>query len=401
MSKAFDKVSHTKLLVRLREFGFAGSILKWFGSYLTSRYQQTTVLGAISRPLPVSSGVPQGSILGPLLFLLYENHLSNDVTNSRIATFADDTKIFKTINSKSDALSLQNDLSNFHESSSSVNLELNNTKCKVLRVTRRDNKLTYPYKLNNTILESTDCERDLGVLTSSTLTWSQQVDYLCNKATKMLGYVRRSTLNINDTIVRRRLYLCLVRSQLCYGSQIWAPQSVALVKRMESLQRRATKYILNLPFRCDTTYNERLALLDLPLCYWHEFLDMVTFYKLTHGIMTIDNNLLQPSPDNNNNNRRETTSFDLNHLSFTTAAQCRTSTYQRSFLNRTKKIWNVLPKSLTNNNISLGQFKNGLCKYYKSALKDVFDVDNPKTWKSICLSCNKSHNLSCQMSCCY
>ena len=165
-------------------------------------------------------------------------------------------------------LCVQNDLSNFHESSSSVNLELNNSKCKVLRITQRHNKLTYPYKLNNTILESTDCERDLGVLTSSTLTWSQQVDYLCNKATKILGYVRRSTLNINDTIVRRRLYLCLVRSQLCYGSQIWALQSVALVKRMESLQRRATKYILNLPFRCDTTYNERPTLLDLlPLCY--------------------------------------------------------------------------------------------------------------------------------------
>ena len=225
-------------------------------------------------------------------------------------------------------LYVQNGLSNFHESSSSVNLKLNNSKCKVLRITQRHNKLTYPYKLNNTILESTDCERDLGVLTSSTLTWSQQVDYLYNKATKMLGYVQRSTLNINDTIVRRRLYLCLVRSQLCHGSQIWAPQSVALVKRMESLQRRATKYILNLRFRCDTTYNERPTLLDLlPLCYWHEFLDMVTFYKLTHSIMTIDNNLLQLSPDNNNN-RRETTSFDLNHLSFT-VAQCRTSTYQR------------------------------------------------------------------------
>ena len=227
-------------------------------------------------------------------------------------------------------LCVQNDLSNFHESSSSVNLELNNSKCKVLRITQRHNKLTYPYKLNNTILESTDCERDLGVLTSSTLTWSQQVDYLCNKATKMLGYVRRSTLNINDTIVRRRLYLCLVRSQLCYGSQIWAPQSVALVKRMESLQRRATKYILNLPFRCDTTYNERPTLLDHVLLAW------ISRYG-----------------------------------------------------------------TITNNNISLGQFKNGLCKYYKSALKDVFDVDNPKTWKSICLSCNKSRNLSCQMSCCY
>ena len=183
MSKAFEKVSHTKLLVRLREFGFGGSILKWFGSYLTNQYQQTTVLGAVSRPLPVSSGVPQGSISGPLLFLLYENLLSNAVTNSRLARFADNTKILKTINLKSDALCLQNDLSNFQESSCSVNLELNNNKCKVLRVARRHNKLTYPYKLNNTILESMNCERDLGVLTSSTLTWSQQVDYLCNKAT--------------------------------------------------------------------------------------------------------------------------------------------------------------------------------------------------------------------------
>ena len=117
---------------------------------------------------------------------------------------------------------------------------------------------------------------------------SKQVDHLCNKATKMLGYVRRSTLNIKDITVRRRLCLCLVRSQLCYGSQIWAPQSVTLIKRVERLQRRATKYILNLPFRCDTTYNQRLILLDLlPLCYWHEFLAMVTFYKLKHGIMTI------------------------------------------------------------------------------------------------------------------
>ena len=84
----------------------------------------------------------------------------------------------------------------------------------------------------------------------------------------MLGYVQRSTLNTKDTIVRRRLYLCLVRLQLCYGSQIWAPQSVALAQRMESLQRRASKYVLKLPFHCNTTYNESLALLDLlPLCY--------------------------------------------------------------------------------------------------------------------------------------
>ena len=126
---------------------------------------------------------------------------------------------------------------------------------------------------------------------------------------------------------------------------------------------------------------------------------MVTFYKLTHGIMTIDNNLIQSSL---NNNRRESRSSNPNHLSIKDhylhnarplPAQCKTTTYQRSFLNRTKRLWNVLPKSLTSNNISLGQFKNGLSKYYKLALEDVFDVDDPRTWKSICLSCNKSRNI--------
>jgi hypothetical protein len=116
MSKAFDKASHAKLIHRLREFGLGGSIFDWFNSYQTNRYQQTTVLGATSKPLPGTSGVPQG---------LYENHLSNAVTSSNIATFSGDTKIFKTINSISDASALQNDLSKFEEGSTNVNLELN------------------------------------------------------------------------------------------------------------------------------------------------------------------------------------------------------------------------------------------------------------------------------------
>jgi hypothetical protein len=97
MSKAFDKVSHTQLIHRLHEFRVRGN-LNWFSSYLSNRYQQTTIGGATSRPLAVTSGVPQGSILGPLLFLLYENHLSESVGNSSIATFAEDTKIFTTVN---------------------------------------------------------------------------------------------------------------------------------------------------------------------------------------------------------------------------------------------------------------------------------------------------------------
>ena len=99
MSKAFDRVSHAKLLHRPRQFGLRGNILRWFRSYFSNRRQRTTISRTTSKSPPVTSGVPQGSILGPLLFLLYEDHLSNAVRTSNIATFADDTKIFRTINS--------------------------------------------------------------------------------------------------------------------------------------------------------------------------------------------------------------------------------------------------------------------------------------------------------------
>ena len=127
--------------------------------------------------------------------------------------------------------------------------------------------------------------------------------------------VRRSTLDIKDSTICRTLYMTLVRLQLCHGSQIWAPQTVTSVKRTEKIQRRATKYMLDLPFRCDINYEQRLLLLDLiPLCSWHEFLDIVLLYKLIHGQVTIDTDLL-PSPTNNN--RRETRSLVPDHFTCT------------------------------------------------------------------------------------
>ena len=95
MSKAFDKVNHGCLLQKFLEFGLRGSLLRWFSSYLMGRYQRVTALGETSDPLPVSSRVPQGSILGPMLFLIYVNNLPDSVLTSHVAMFADDTKIYK------------------------------------------------------------------------------------------------------------------------------------------------------------------------------------------------------------------------------------------------------------------------------------------------------------------
>ena len=104
-------------------------MLDGFALFLSGRYQQTTVVGATSTPFPVTSGVPQGSILGPLLFVLHSNNLSVSVNNSELASFADDTKLFREINSTLDAVCLQNDLSNFEMASTSAGLELNVQKC--------------------------------------------------------------------------------------------------------------------------------------------------------------------------------------------------------------------------------------------------------------------------------
>ena len=122
MSKAFDKVDHAALLHKLKHgFSISGPLHRWFKSYLSNRRQRVTVLGCTSPETLVTSGVPaQGSILGPMLFLLHVNDLPDAVQNSKVACFADDTKIFKPIDTASDAALLQQDLGNLeHRSKSS------------------------------------------------------------------------------------------------------------------------------------------------------------------------------------------------------------------------------------------------------------------------------------------
>ena len=207
----------------------------------------------------------------------------------------------------------------------------------------------------------------------------------------MLGYIRRSTLKINR--VRRTLYLTLVRSQLCYASQVWAPQSIISNKRIERIQRRATKFILDLPFFCD---NQRLEMLNLlPVGYWHEYPDIVFFFKCVRGMVNINVKVLPELQ----NRGRTTRSTDTKCLTFTTR-QCKTSTSQKSFVTRLTRVWNILPKKLTEKNTTFSSFKNGLYEYYKSALSN-YGAEDTRTWKSIYLSCNMCRNLSCPILCCF
>lgn len=220
MSKAFDKVNHNMLLRKLQHHGFGGKLLEWFKSYISNRSQRVTALRATSQLLPVTSGVPQGSILGPVLFLLYVNSLPDSIITSKTATFADDTKIYKPIMSLCDSHLLQDDLSRLVSWSDSVGLIFNSSKCKAQRITRKLKPITYDYTMDRTTLEFTESEKDLGVIVTADLTWSKQVCNQCSKANKMLGFVRRNLRFVKSIPVRRCMYLALVRSHLCYATQV-------------------------------------------------------------------------------------------------------------------------------------------------------------------------------------
>ena len=217
---------------------------------MSNRRQRVTALGATSNTLPVTSEVPQGSILGPILFLLYVHDLPGLVKSSQVAMFADDTKIFKSITSINNTKLLQQDLSNLESWSSTSDLPFNP---RSLSITCKTNPVVTTYKMKGEPLEITKSERDLGVCMSTDLTWNNQVVEQSSRANKLLGYIRRNAQFIQNTSVRRALYLTLVRPHLGYATQVWSPQSINRIARLEKVQRRA-KFILNLPFSSPDRY---------------------------------------------------------------------------------------------------------------------------------------------------
>ena len=139
----------------------------------------------------------------------------------------------------------------------------------------------FVYHMAGSQLEVVSAEKDLGVYITDNLTWNKQGNVQCAEASRLLGNIRRNTRLVKSITVRCSAYLTLVRSQIGYATHVWTPQSIDLIRKLACVQRRATKNILDLPFICDQTYRDRLMNLNLlPICYWHEFLDMIFFFKV-------------------------------------------------------------------------------------------------------------------------
>ena len=196
--------------------------------------------------LPVTSRVPQGSILRPQLFLIYINDLPDVLSPETIcAIFADNTKIFRQINHKNDAIALQRDVNNLHKWSTTWCLTFNSTKCTVLSVKRKYNIQHYTYKLNNLILPIVDNMNDLGININSPIRWNQHVNNLINKANQRLWLIKL-TLGFRTRLqAKLTAYQVMVRSILEYSTPLWKPCTQKNITRLESIQKKATNYILN------------------------------------------------------------------------------------------------------------------------------------------------------------
>ena len=169
-------------------------------------------------------GVPQGSILGPLLFTLFINGLPDEAADGvKTALYADDTKLYRNVSSSEHCDLIQVTLSNIHYWSQRNNIRFNTSKCKALTVTRKKTAIVFDYTLDGSTLTRVSEEKDLGVIITSTLSWDSHIHTITAKANKLLGLLKRTCTLLRDVSVRRSLYLSLVKSQLCYATQVWSP----------------------------------------------------------------------------------------------------------------------------------------------------------------------------------
>ena len=218
-SKAFDTVPHDKLLHEIDSYGIQGHTLKWLSSFLKDRTMKVVVEGEQSKSVTVESGVPQGTVLGPLMFLCHINDLP-DVVRSQVKLFADDCLLYRQIKSNEDHVLLQKDFTELEIWASRWGMRFNEKKCYVMGIRNTSSHL---YQMDNTILQQVSTNPYLGITLSEDLQWSTHIQNIVKKSNSTLGgFLRRNLKNCPEEC-RKLAYISLVRSTLEYESSIWDP----------------------------------------------------------------------------------------------------------------------------------------------------------------------------------
>ena len=350
-SKAFDSVNHDLILKKLKyEYKIDGMLLKFIKEYLHNRMQSVILGDVSSQQLEVLSGVPQGSILGPLLFVLFINDIHAAISpGTKCALYADDTKIWRTIVTESDCFALQNDITSLHNWSKTNLMNFHPHKCKVMSIKLKadDNILPFskfPYMLGNVMLDYVNEEKDLGIIVNSTLKWDTHQHSILSKANNMFNLMRRTCHFVKNSKKRRTLYLTLIRSLFEHGSVVWTPTSQKTILAFEALQKRCIKWVLNEQFQSykSAEYILKLKQLDiLPLQDKFALTDLKIFHKIVHNLISID------LPDFLVI-RRATRSTPSHQLSFGISDNIKNlkPCFKNNFFVRNISAWNALPIDL-------------------------------------------------------
>lgn len=286
-SKAFDMVDHGVLIDKLFSFGFSAKQISFMQSYLSDRKHRVIYRGCSSAEVYASSGVPQGSVLGPTLFNLFINDLS-DILNVPHLFYADDLKLFHTIIDVDDCLRLQRNLGGVDEWCKLNNLKLNVQKCNVMTFSRKTDHLLFDYKVSDQNLRRQNTFCDLGVIFDRSLTFNDHIASTVTKAVQSLGFIIRCCRNFKDTKTLIMLYNTIVRSRLEYASVVWSPLYTIHKQELEAVHRRFLKY---LAFKIDGSYppigypqDRLLARFEMDSLEHRRHMAYLTFlYKLVNG----------------------------------------------------------------------------------------------------------------------
>ena len=231
--KAFDSVPHNRLLYKLERYGIQGNIVGWIKDFLIGRKQRVGVKGCYSEWTQVLSGIPQGSVLGPLLFVIYINDLSENIS-SELFMFADDTKVFRKMGTDEDHSKLQKDITTLEKWSKLWLLKFHPDKCKVMNVTRNKDTTNRKYTMSDNTSEEkitlshTILEKDLGLNIDPHLKFEKHLNEKVNKANKIMGLIRRSFTHLNIKTFCQ-LYKTIVRNPLEYAIATWCPEKLKIL----------------------------------------------------------------------------------------------------------------------------------------------------------------------------
>ena len=332
-SKAFDKVPHQRLLAKLDYYGIRGRSHAWIRSFLGDRSQQVVVESKTSYTGAVISGVPQGSVLGPTLFLVYINDLCDNL-NSTVRLFADDTSLCEKISTVSDADRLQSDLDKLCEWERKWQMDFNVEKCNSLTVTLRKNPIIYNYQLNGQTLERVDSAKYLGVTLVRSLNWSKHTSTIAATANKTSAFIHRNLKGCPRKI-QTQCYKSLVRPILEYASTVWCPYQKDAIAKLEMVQRR-TAHRINRDFSRETSASQLFTQLDLDTLKSRRDISKATMmYRIMNGIVDV-----KPIVGTITPSARQTR---VQHRLM--VPHTRTNVRLHSFFPSAIRIWNSLPEA--------------------------------------------------------